>query len=129
MTSTAGEDLGGEGEWFYIGAHGQEHGPVNFRVIRAHLRLGLLNSKSLVWTEGLEGWLAADSISVFRGCIRDLISPTSTQAPSQDMIQLGPTTVAVPSPPPTIVAAPFAPEVHGDRAPSPATARASSPPR
>lgn len=35
--------------WFYADASGTERGPVNFRVVRANLRIGSLTLDSLVW--------------------------------------------------------------------------------
>lgn len=52
--------------WFYLGTDGTENGPLNFRIIRAHLRLGTLPADIPVWREGLGDWTEAQHISLFR---------------------------------------------------------------
>ena len=52
--------------WYYLGTDGTENGPLNFRIIRAHLRLGTLPNDIPVWREGLRDWTEAKNISLFR---------------------------------------------------------------
>jgi hypothetical protein len=49
-----------------LGTDGGENGPLNFRIIRAHLRLGTLPLDIPVWREGLQDWTEAKNISLFR---------------------------------------------------------------
>ena len=51
--------------WFYLTPDGVENGPLNFRIIRAHLRLGTLPSNIPVWREGLSDWTEAKNVSLF----------------------------------------------------------------
>ena len=52
--------------WYYLGTDGTENGPLNFRIIRAHLQLGTLPNDIPVWREGLRDWTEAKNISLFR---------------------------------------------------------------
>lgn len=63
----AGDEENSE-TWFYVGGDGEEHGPVNFRIVRAHLRLGLLDPETLVWKEGMPDWCASNQVDVFKSC-------------------------------------------------------------
>ena len=64
------ETHGGEGlEWFVLGANGEELGPFNFRVVRAKLRIGVFQSDSYVWREGMDDWGMAKDQYLFANCI------------------------------------------------------------
>ncbi|XRB12057.1 GYF_2 domain-containing protein [Pseudoscourfieldia marina] len=69
--------MGDEHErWFFIDNMGAERGPFNFRVVRAHLRLGILNGDTMVWKEGQHDWMPAREVAVFHRCL----NTTSTRS-------------------------------------------------
>ncbi len=65
--------------WYYLGTDGSENGPLNFRIIRAHLRLGTLPSDIPVWREGLTDWTEAKNISLFRNVGSKAVPPVSAR--------------------------------------------------
>ncbi|QDZ23199.1 hypothetical protein HOP50_09g57380 [Chloropicon primus] len=70
--------------WYYLGTDGAENGPLNFRIIRAHLRLGTLPVDIPVWREGLRDWTEAKNISLFRNMGGGV---AGMQAPSSPLVE------------------------------------------
>ena len=54
--------------WFFRGADGIDQGPVNFRVLRAYIRLGQVTLEARVWREGEQEWHLARDVSIFNSC-------------------------------------------------------------
>lgn len=54
--------------WFFRGPDGIDQGPVNFRVLRAYIRLGQVTLEARVWREGEQEWHLARDVSIFNSC-------------------------------------------------------------
>ena len=48
--------------WFYLGAQDERVGPVTESALRSLIRTGDIEPDSLVWTDGMAGWEAADVV-------------------------------------------------------------------
>ncbi|MCG6116874.1 MAG: RDD family protein [Aquimonas sp.] len=61
--------------WYYVDAHGQQQGPVSAAVLVCHARQGKLGDSSLLWREGLTGWMPLSQL-------RDELGLTTPPAPA-----------------------------------------------
>lgn len=55
--------------WFYADAHNQQQGPVDAATLAAAYRDGRVNADTLVWREGLAGWVPLASVAAQFGLI------------------------------------------------------------
>ena len=65
--------------WFYADAHNQQQGPVAASTLAAYFRDGAVNVGTLVWREGLAGWVQLRDVAAQLGLI--VINAPSTPGP------------------------------------------------
>lgn len=43
-------------DWYYLDAENKQMGPISFKELKVKVEEGVLNEKSLLWSEGMESW-------------------------------------------------------------------------
>ena len=76
-------DAEGNERWYTAVEGGAQQGPWQFRVVRAHLRLGVLNGDTLVWKEGMPDWLPAKEVAVFHRCLNKTSTRSGLELPGK----------------------------------------------
>jgi membrane protease subunit (stomatin/prohibitin family) len=66
------------GEWF-VGAGGQQQGPFDLNTLTGQARSGSLTRDSLVWKNGMSGWLAAGQVPELSGIFAAVPPPLPPQ--------------------------------------------------
>lgn len=68
-------------EWYYADAHNQQQGPVAAAALAGYYRDGVVNAGTLVWREGLAGWVPLRDVAAQLGLIV-INAPTAPAAPA-----------------------------------------------
>lgn len=71
--------------WFYADAHNQQQGPIDAASLAGAFRDGRVGSDTLVWREGLAGWVPLASIAAQLGLVvvGAMQSPAAATAPAR----------------------------------------------
>ena len=67
-------------DWYYADAHNQQQGPVAAATLAGYYRDGIVNVATLVWREGLAGWVPLRDVAAQLGLIV-VAAPTPAAAP------------------------------------------------
>lgn len=83
-------------QYFYIDSNNQQFGPINEDALMDLMQCGAISRQTLIWTEGLEGWLPFGDVFPERGEETSMptlgVEPsiTETEEPAKVMLQVLP---------------------------------------
>jgi len=84
-----------EANWYYA-EEGETTGPVSREELGDRVRLGRLDASTLVWTEGMEGWVALGELTLYH----EILEPRARfETPPPAAAELRPRATLRPSPP------------------------------
>lgn len=112
-------------EW-YAGVGGQPLGPMTREELRAHLKQGQVDQDTLVWREGMSGWIALGEVPDLADLLRSLQVRTAPPVAPAPVIARAVASPPAPAVAPRVSAAP-APRSRPVAAPTPVSRPAVAP--